>query len=77
MRHRGQTPARHRQRVSDACSQPIDQAANYQHAERVSSLKSEYEIAVINLAPAELVLQGILQDADHLAVHVVLGRAEQ
>jgi hypothetical protein len=40
-------------------------------------LKCEDKIAVIDLAPAEIVLQRSLQDADDLAIHIVFHYAEQ
>jgi len=40
-------------------------------------MKSRYQIAVVDLIPAKLVLQRGLENAEHLAVHVVLGRAEK
>ena len=63
--------------VSEARSHAIDQASDEQETQSVGSLKNRDHVAVVDLVPAEVVLQRALQDADHLAVHVVLGDAEE
>lgn len=72
-----ETPEDHRQRIAQSRAQPVDEPADHYHAKCVGSLKGEDKIAVVDLVPSEVVLQRGLEHAKHLAIHVVLGDAEE
>jgi hypothetical protein len=76
MCHGGQTPEHHGQGVPQTRSQTIYQSTNHYHPDGVRALKHENEVAIVDLVPAQVVLQSRLQNAEDLAVHVVLGYAE-
>src|SRR5882762_4044852 len=77
MCHRGQTPEGHRKGVTPACAKAVDESAYDEHSHRVRRLKRKNQIAVVDFVPAEIVLQGGLQYAQHLAIHVVFCYAEK
>ena len=75
MSHGSQAPENHCQGVAEACAHTIHHPADRDHAHGVSRLKSKHKIAVVNFVPAEIVLQGALENSEDLAIHVVLGSA--
>src|SRR5882762_742082 len=77
MCHRGQTPEGHRKGVTPACAKAVDESAYDEHSHRVRRLKRKNQIAVLDFIPAEIVLQGGLQYAQQLAIHVVFCYAEK
>ena len=52
-------------------------AAGEQEADRIRQLERKHDVAVIDLAPAELRLQCRLENPDHLAIDVVDRRGEK
>src|SRR5216684_3490081 len=64
MGHRGETPERHGQRVTCARTEAIDEASDEEHAGRIGHLEIGNEMAVLDVVPAEVVLQSRLQDAE-------------
>ena len=77
MRHGSEAPEQHGHGIAPARPQAIDQIAHGKHADRIGELEREHDVAVINFIPAEIMLKRRLQDAKHLAIHVVLGRPEE
>ena len=55
----------------------IDEAAREQQADRIGELETEDDVGVVDLAPAEFLLQRRLEQADHLAIDVVDRRREE
>ena len=51
--------------------------AGEQQADRVGELEREDDVGVVDLGPAELLLQRRLEDADDLAIDVVDRRGEE
>jgi hypothetical protein len=64
MRHGGETPESHGQRVTGAGTEAIDEASDEQHAGRVSHLEVRNEMAVLDVVPTKIVLQRGLQNAE-------------
>ena len=77
VRHRRDAPHRHRDRESNARADAVDEAAREQQADRVGELEAEDDVGVVNLAPAEFLLQRRLEQADHLAIDVVDRRRQE
>ena len=77
MAHRGQAPENHRQGKARPRSHAVDESAHRHHAHGVRRLKRKHEIAVVDLVPAQIMLQSGFQYAKHLPIHVVLRGAKQ
>ncbi len=77
VRHRGQAPYDQGDGIALFRPQPVDHPAGEQKSDRVGELEREDDIGVVDLAPAELLLECRLQDADDLAIDVVDGRREE
>ena len=75
--HAGERPPRHRDRQTQLGADAIEDAAPDQHHHRVRDLERDDDAAVIELGPADLLLQVRREDAEHLAVDVVDGRGEE
>ena len=77
VRHRGQAP--HDERDGEALlrPEPVDHPAGEQKPDRVGELEREDDVGVVDLAPAELLLERGLEDADDLPVDVVDRRREE
>ena len=58
-------------------AQTIDQPSDREHSNRVGGLEGRNQIGILDLVPAQIVLQRGLEDAQDLAIHVILGHAEQ
>lgn len=71
MRHGGDAPHQDRQRKSFARSQAVDKFPDEEQSRSVGELEGENDVAVADLGPTELQLQGRLEQADDLAVHVI------
>ena len=71
MPHRREAPEDDRNRKPDARADPIHQPARDQKADRVRELEGKDDVAVVQFAPAELLRERRLQQADHLPVDVV------
>jgi hypothetical protein len=67
-RWRSQTPAR-----ADAIHHPTGD----EESAGVGQLEREDDVGVVDLAPAELRLEGGLQDADHLTIDVIDRRGKE
>ncbi len=77
MSHRRQAPKSHGQGISQARANAVNQAAHHHHAEGVGDLKRGNQVGVIVLVPVQIGLQGGLEQAQDLTIHVVLGYAEE
>jgi hypothetical protein len=77
VRDRRQTPENHRQRITQPRPQAVHKLPHDHHAQGIGCLKRKDKIAVVDFVPAKIVLQGRLENAQDLAVHVVLGDTEQ
>ena len=77
VRHRRQAPHDERDREALLGPQPVDHPAGDQKPDRVGELEREDDVGVVDLAPAELLLQRRLEDADDLPVDVVDRRREE
>ena len=75
MAHCRQTPKDHCQSVTNFGAQAVDESPHHNHSDGVRRLKREYQVSVVDLVPAESMLQRGFQDAEDLAVHVILGDA--
>src|SRR5713226_5287464 len=75
--HGRKAPEGHGERVADARTETIDEAAHEQHACRIGDLKIRDEVTVLNIVPAEVVLQRGFQHAEDLAIDVVFRYAEK
>src|SRR5205085_6982727 len=71
VRHRRDAPHDNGERKPFPDSEAIDDPAHHQKADRVRNLEREYDVAVIDLAPMELLLESRLQNTDDLPVDVV------
>jgi hypothetical protein len=77
MRDGGHAPDHDREREPGARAHLVDHPPRDQEPDRVGELEREDDVGVVDLAPAELLLQRRLEDADHLAVDVVDRRREE
>src|SRR6266446_10196396 len=77
VRHGREAPEGHRDCIPDARAEAIDEAPNEQHASGIGDLKIRDEVAVLDVVPSEVVLQGGLQDAKDLTIDVVFRDAEK
>src|SRR5580692_2365806 len=77
MSHRREAPENHGDGITDTSAEAVNQAAYKNHAHGVGRLKSEHEISVVDIVPAKIVLEGALENAEDLAVHVILGYTEK
>jgi hypothetical protein len=77
MAHRREAPQQHRDCETDARADAIHEAARQQQADRIRELEAEDDVGVVDLAPAVLLLQRRLQDADHLSIDVVDRRRQE
>ncbi len=77
MSHRRHAPQHNHDREAGAGAEPVHQPAGDQQADGIGELKGKDDVRVVDLGPAELGLEGRLEDADHLAVDVVDGRGEE
>jgi hypothetical protein len=78
MRHVRDRPDHYRDRVAEAGAEHVHDAAEADVADRVGELEPEHDVAVVLLAPTELLAQHRLEHADHLPVDVVdRGRGEE
>src|SRR5712664_768717 len=75
--HRSQAPENHCQGVTHPGAKPVNKPANYQHAQRISGLENNYKIPVVDFIPAQIVLQRYPEDSKYVAIHIVLGSAEE
>ena len=64
-------------RETDPRAHAIDEPAREQQPDRIGELEAEDDVGVVDLAPAVLLLQRRLEDADHLAIDVVDGRGQE
>ena len=77
MPHGSQAPEDHGQRVSQPCTQPVNDPAHQQHADRISPLERQHQIAEVNVVPSQIVLQWALEDSQDLSVHIVFRGSEK
>ena len=77
MGHRGEAPESHGHRVTRPGTEAIDEASDKQHAGRIGDLEVRNEMAVLDVVPAEVVLQRGLQYAEQLTIHVIFCYAEE
>src|SRR5207249_11459392 len=75
--HGSDAPTDHEAGTAQSRTASVDKSADGEHANRVSRLKRNYDVAVIDLAPTEMVLQGGLQRRENPAIHIVLCCAEK
>src|SRR5579883_1766199 len=75
--HGGGAPENHGDAVADARPDAVNQRAHAEHTRGVSELEETDEIAVVDFAPSESVLQGAFEDAENLAIHVIFCDAEE
>ena len=75
--HGSQAPENHGQGVTKARAKTVHDPADHQHAQRIAGLENHREIAVVNLTPTQFMLQRGLEHPQDIAVHVVLGGANQ
>src|SRR5215472_5921281 len=75
--HRSQTPKCHGQCITDSRSQSIDEPPDHNHPQGISCLKGKYQVSIINLVPAQIVLKRCFEHTENLAVHVILGDTQQ
>src|SRR5712664_149293 len=75
--HRSQAPENHCQGVTQPSSKPVNKPANYKHAQRISGLENNYKIAIVDFIPAQIVLQRYPEHSKYVAIHIVLGSAEE
>ena len=68
---------RSRWRTRRACRSDRSMRPDDRQPMRVRELEGQHDVAVVELAPAELLLQRRLQDADHLPIDVVDRRGEE
>ena len=54
--HRSEAPENHGNGIANASTKSIDHSTDENHAQRISRLKREHEIPVIDLIPTEFVL---------------------
>src|SRR5215472_1581585 len=73
----GGTPDEHRQQKAPASPEPVDHTAHDKKPHGIRDVKREYDVAVTDLAPAQLALQNGFQQRDDLPVHVVDGGGEE
>ena len=77
MGHGGQTPEGHGESVAEAGAETIDEAADQKHSRGVGDLKIGDEMTVLDVIPAEIVLQSGFEDAEELAIHVIFCDTEE
>ena len=77
MPHGRQAPEDHGQGVSQPGAQAIDDPADHDHADRIEALEGKNQVAEVDVIPSQIVLQGALENAQDLAVHVVFCGSEQ
>ncbi len=64
-------------RHAPARADPVEQRADHQQADAVAELEGGNDVAVVDLAPAEVLLDHRLEHAQDLAVDVVDGDDEE
>jgi hypothetical protein len=77
MRHRRKAPDDDRDREAELRPEPIHHAARNQESDGIRELEGKDDVGVVDLGPAELVLERRLQDPDDLAIDVVDGRSKE
>src|SRR6185369_1429601 len=77
MAHRRDAPEDYRERESFACADAIDYASDTQEPNRISALKRKDDPAITNFTPTNFVVNGCLENSDHLAIDVVDGGGEE
>ena len=77
MRHRGQAPHNERNGETLLRPEPVDHAAGKEERDRVRELEREDDVGVVDLGPAELLLEVDLENADDPTVDVVDRRREE
>jgi hypothetical protein len=77
MEHRGHAPHGDRHRHAPARPEPVEQTPDEQQADAVAELEGGNDVAVVDLAPAEVFLDDRLEHAEHLAIDVVDGDDEE
>ena len=70
-RHAGDAPDRHRDGIARPGADPVDQPAREEQPDRVGRAEGGDDVAVVELGPADDLLEVLGEDADHLAVDVV------
>ena len=77
MPHGRQAPEDHGQRVSQPRTQPINDPADHQHADRIETLEGKNQVAEVDVVPSQIMLQCALENSQDLAVHVVFCGSEK
>src|ERR1700739_847315 len=77
MGHGSQAPKHHRESVTKTGAEAIHQSPHGQHSNGIRRLKNKNQVTVVDLIPAQVVLECALQHPQDLAVHVVLSYSEQ
>ena len=77
MRHGCQAPEDHGYGVTQLYPESIYNAADNDHADCVGCLEGKDKVAIIDFVPSQIVLQRGFKNAEDLAIHVVLGYAQQ
>ncbi len=75
--HRRHAPHADRQRVADARAELVDQRAGADEANRIRRLKRGDDVAVLDLAPAELLREIRREHAEHLPIDIVERRRRE
>src|SRR5215813_737577 len=74
---RDEAPENHRQRIAHSCADAIDDPTAYGHPHRVRTLKSNYEVPVVDIVPSQIILEQCFQHSKQLPVHVILRDSEE
>src|SRR6185437_2687215 len=77
MRHRRQAPEPYRQGKADADADHVDESAGKQISKRVSEREGGDDVGVIDLVPAEGLLEVALDVADDSTIDVAEGGGEE
>src|SRR5258708_28792021 len=77
MSHRREAPENHGNSITNPRAHTVNQAAHKNHADRIGRLKREYQVSVVDVVPAQVVLKRAFQNAEHLPVHIVFGYAQK